>query len=400
MRSSTVATSIALLFSASAYAFLEPTSPANPADPTITPGPQVELRQENQRFMGWLSFSGTWTSRQCDIGGTLYQTSDFWRCCATTVASCNVPVGCISGSLIYTFTTGSVTRGTYACTDIYTDPEDSSFTICNTGFLFENSQDSDPRTNVFCGISSLNWSYFRVLPSTTSSEISTPSSTPPITSSTPSSTIDPTSTSSTPSPTPSPNPEPKKKSQAWIAGAVVGPVVGLALVGFLLWFCLFRKKNKKETVVPANPNQSYPASPNPPQAYATYPNGQPPMEQGGPGGMTPYGVTKHESWAPGSPTQTQGSHSPMPTASPVYSQQGQQWQGMSPQQQYADPAQGGFVGGEQPKHEGQRQFSSELEGSPSPYQAMPPQQGVPPQSEWVQPPNSPPPGIAQQQGHA
>lgn len=30
--------------------------------------------------------------------------------------------------------------------------------------MFENSADSDPLTNIFCGVSSLNWSYFRARP--------------------------------------------------------------------------------------------------------------------------------------------------------------------------------------------------------------------------------------------
>jgi hypothetical protein len=30
--------------------------------------------------------------------------------------------------------------------------------------MYENSQDSSPQTNVNCGVSSLNWSYYRVQP--------------------------------------------------------------------------------------------------------------------------------------------------------------------------------------------------------------------------------------------
>jgi hypothetical protein len=164
---------------------------ASPAtlDPTITPAPDISLellrRQNNVRFIGWVSFSGEWLSRTCDLGGTYYQSGDYWRCCATTLDGCNVPVGCAAGSLIYSITTSGTSKLTSvdwyvdaACnlgwrieltrivysTSIYTD--DSSFTICNTGLVFENSADSDAQTNVFCGISSLNWSYYRASPPT------------------------------------------------------------------------------------------------------------------------------------------------------------------------------------------------------------------------------------------
>lgn len=101
---------------AASYANVQPTP--STSDPTITPAPAVPIellrKQNGNRFMGWIEYDGEWTTRQCDIGGTLYQSGDYWRCCATTIASCNVPVGCISGSLIYSFSTGTVDRGTYA----------------------------------------------------------------------------------------------------------------------------------------------------------------------------------------------------------------------------------------------------------------------------------------------
>lgn len=49
-------------------------------------------------------------------------------------------------------------------TSVYPELTDRSFTICNTAFMYENKQDSSPQTNVNCGISSVNWSYFRVQP--------------------------------------------------------------------------------------------------------------------------------------------------------------------------------------------------------------------------------------------
>jgi hypothetical protein len=114
-------TSFALFSRCYANAVLQPSPVA--ADPTITPGPKIPtellLRQNDDRFMGWIQWNGQWTSRQCEVGGTLFQTEDFWRCCATTAAGseCEIPVGCVSGSLIYdlgTFASGSATRGTFA----------------------------------------------------------------------------------------------------------------------------------------------------------------------------------------------------------------------------------------------------------------------------------------------
>jgi len=61
-------------------------------------------------------------SLNCDIGGTWYRSGNYAGCCSTTGAS------------------------------------------CNTSFIYENTDDSNLRTDVFCGISSLNWSYYRVIP--------------------------------------------------------------------------------------------------------------------------------------------------------------------------------------------------------------------------------------------
>jgi hypothetical protein len=102
---------LGLAYLSGSHASVQP-SPSVAADPTITAAPSIPIellrqRQNNDRFMGWISASGEWTSRTCDVGGTFYQTDDVWRCCATTQAGCNVPVGCISGSLIYQYNTGS-----------------------------------------------------------------------------------------------------------------------------------------------------------------------------------------------------------------------------------------------------------------------------------------------------
>lgn len=55
------------------------------------------------------------TSLNCDIGGTWYRSGNYAGCCSTTGAS------------------------------------------WNTGFIYENTDDSNLRTDIFCGISSLNW---------------------------------------------------------------------------------------------------------------------------------------------------------------------------------------------------------------------------------------------------
>lgn len=156
-----------------------PSNTPSSADPTITKAPAVNFellrRQNDQRFMGWLSLKGgSYSSADCAEGGTMYQSSDYWRCCPTTSSGCQMPVSCRSGSLIYSFaSTGTLQRGTYACTDIYTGAEAQSWTICATGFLYENTQDVDAQTNIFCSSESLNWSLYRVKP-----ETSTPPSSP------------------------------------------------------------------------------------------------------------------------------------------------------------------------------------------------------------------------------
>ncbi|OCL00579.1 uncharacterized protein K441DRAFT_651553 [Cenococcum geophilum 1.58] len=189
----------------------------------ITPAPILQ-RQNDAAFMGYFSTNGTWTSLDCNSGLTWYQSGNYAQCCPTTVASCIAPTGCISGSQIYP-RSGTVT--TVACTDNY---DNLAWSICNTIFIYENTADSNPHTDIVCGNSPVNWSYYRQIPTsaTSSSESST----------TPSSTnSSPTATSTSPVPTPS-----GKKSQAWIAGAVVGPLVGLALLGALLFFLLRKKK--------------------------------------------------------------------------------------------------------------------------------------------------------------
>jgi len=124
----------------------------------------------------------------------------------------------------------------------------SEWTICNTILIYENFDDSSPLTDIVCGPSSQNWSYYRKIPATAteqpSSESTDPSTEP--TGSETTGTSVPAKETTTP-----PQPE-KKGSSAWIAGAVIGGLAGLALIGALLFFFLRRKKSKKAAAgVPA-----------------------------------------------------------------------------------------------------------------------------------------------------
>lgn len=190
-----------------------------------------------------------------------------------------------------------------------------------------------------------------------------------------------------------PQPEPeeqKKESKAWIAGAVVGPIVGLALIGLVAFLLIRRRKNKKN-LAPAAGGAAAPAAysgpqgPNsPPQYYSA------PMQQNaGAPGMVPYGVGKHDSWAPQSPGG-QGPTSPYASGVP------QQWDGqnmqinqaqgygvpspsMSPQPQPPIPAQYD-TGMHKHANEHVMPFTSELAGDYS--QPQGPQQGsVPPRTQ-------------------
>jgi hypothetical protein len=390
------------LFKAIYANVIVPSNTPSSADPTITKAPQVNFellrRQNDQRFMGWLSLSGgSYASEDCDVGGTVYQTDDRWRCCPVTANGCDIPVGCVSGSLIYSFaSSGTLQRGTYACTDIYTGAAAQSWTICNTGFLYENTQDPNPQTNIFCSSESLNWSVYRVKPEVSTSSrqgmkafsilgirtngifvASTPSSSQAKITETSSFDIGPADSTDVPSNLI--DQTPKKKSNAGlIAGAVVGPVVGIALIGILAFFCLARrKKNKTAVPPPSTTAPSYLGSPQtqPPQPYNNYP---PPMQQNQ-HGLAPYGVQagKHDSWATAAPVPvlpyTQGSTSPQPIGSPYGAPLVQQ-QYPPPQQAYAqnpsmspEPAPGyvdehGVV--KQPYSAAEtRPFSSELDGN-------------------------------------
>ncbi|KAF2437900.1 hypothetical protein P171DRAFT_437514 [Karstenula rhodostoma CBS 690.94] len=299
-------------------------------DPTITSAPSIPielLRKQavGDRFIGWISIDGEWISRSCDIGGTYFQNNDYWKCCAITRNGCNAAVGCVAGSLVYSlYTSSSYSLSTLACTAAYDDPDATSWSVCNTGLMYENTADFDPVTNIFCGASASRFTYYRVRPteSTSSSESSSSTSTPTSTSASPTDTPTNPADSATSTPSPTPLPEPTKpKSKAWIAGAVVGPIVGLALVGLLAWFLLSRRN--KKTAPPPPPMQQHYGSPTQPPAY--HYDAQKPA-------AVPMGMAAHQGWAAPPP------HSPtsQAAASPPQNLYGQQWQ---PQPQQAQPQQ-------------------------------------------------------------
>ncbi|KAF2465319.1 uncharacterized protein BDR25DRAFT_306759 [Lindgomyces ingoldianus] len=246
-----------------------------PADPTIT-SPAILPRQNNDRYIGWVENNGTWISEVCNTGLTWYQAGKYAQCCPTTLASCYAPTACVDGSLIYPYSDYSTTS-TIACTENF---DNVKFSICNTAFIFENTGDSNPKTDIVCGESSVNWSYYRVIPDSftqTSSPTSTiPESKPP------------GSVVTGPPTTPTEPPKAKKSSsKAWIAGAVIGPILGLALIGGII-FLLFSRKKK-----PIQPPQQHaapavvPGAPQPP--VAQYNNDVKPgyPSQPSPGGTHP-----------------------------------------------------------------------------------------------------------------
>ncbi|KAJ4991221.1 hypothetical protein SVAN01_03349 [Stagonosporopsis vannaccii] len=207
---------------------LSPLATATPADPTITT-PAVLPRQNSDNFIGYLEFNNTcMSSHLCDPGLTWYQSGQYAQCCPATLAHCYAATACVQGSQIYEYPDIS-SKTTIACTENYNN---TAFSICNTVFIFENLQDSNPRTNINCGDSSAQWSYYRDIPAsaTETEEINTSptNSLPGVPATTPNGPAQPA--------------KPESGSKAWLAGAVAGPIIGLALVGVGVWLCLRRKK--------------------------------------------------------------------------------------------------------------------------------------------------------------
>ncbi|KAF2800301.1 hypothetical protein K505DRAFT_17048 [Melanomma pulvis-pyrius CBS 109.77] len=173
--------------------------------------------------------------------------------------------------------------------------------MCNSVFIFENFQDSKPKTNINCGNSLSNWSYYRNIPA--SATEAAPSSTP-----SPSASV----TDSNPQPISSTPAAPaqkkkKKKSKGWIAGAVIGPLLGLA-IGLIALFLIRRRKKSQQ-----------------PQPGAAVAGGAPPVQESSEAKPV---FAQQGAYAPTTPGYNP--HDP-------YNQQQQQAYGQSPDPQYNTP---------------------------------------------------------------
>ncbi|UPX11990.1 uncharacterized protein EKO05_0002568 [Ascochyta rabiei] len=278
-----------ILLSASALCQL---SGAAPADPTITTA-AVLPRQNSDNFIGYLELNSTWNSFDCDPGLTWFQSGQYAQCCPATRPSCYAATACFGGSQIYTYPDRSSVR-TIACTANYGNAKVS---ICNTIYIYENTQDSNPKTNINCGDSSVNWSYYRDIPASATGIVNTS----PLTSilQLPSTAnIGPTSPA-----------EVTSGSKAWIAGAVAGPVLGLALVG--LGVCFFLRRKKKAAIAPQYGTASMaPIDPSqPPAGVGGYTDAKPQFASSHPGYYSQPGQPDHYAQQ-GSPQQGGYSTSP------------------------------------------------------------------------------------------
>lgn len=358
-------------------------SPNQVADPTITPGPKfnVELlkrQQDDSTFAGWVSETGKWEAWICLGGGTYrqFQTANYWDCCPSdTSIECRRFIGCDNGNLLLPGTTSGGVTGApipYPCTSKFNDPSQASYTNCEINFMFQSTGDISGLTNFDCGPSQTIRSWYRNEPLEaiqSTSEVSSIRSVP--------STPTPTASSSSTSPTSgggvggldsNDSGGGGSGSKAWIAGAVVGPLVGLALLGLLAFFCLRRRKRNQSNTTPSHhgtaaaggaaaagagsyhhANSTAPHSPAP-----YYP---PPMSHtSGTVSPTPYGgMSPHQGWqneqyaqqsAYGHSSSSPGSAYVQPAQYDMgtYKHMAEQPQGQYPQQ-------------------GQRPFSSELEGN-------------------------------------
>ncbi|KAF2852545.1 hypothetical protein T440DRAFT_30098 [Plenodomus tracheiphilus IPT5] len=321
-----------------ALAFGGLTSALVPADPTIT-SPAVLPRQNNDRFIGWVESDNTWYSETCSSGLTWYQDGKYAQCCATTLQGCPAPTACVQGTMIYPFPSLSTTIS-IACTENYND---TRFSICNTAFIFENTGDSSPNTDIVCGHSSVNWSYYRSIPASATEVVvsSNAFSIPQVVSTAINA---PTRTARPSSSTGSSSSSDKSESKAWIAGAVIGPIVGLALVGLGIFFLLRRRKNKKAAAPPPaaaamnyNPSQQPPVpyTDNKPQSIPTQAQGY--NQQTSPPIPQPYGQTAQQD-----PYAQQGAYGAQQAygAAPV-----------SPVPQYTSPVQQQSPHSPPPQHE-------------------------------------------------
>ncbi|KAI8932377.1 hypothetical protein NX059_010565 [Plenodomus lindquistii] len=334
-----------------------------PADPAIT-APAVLPRQNNDRFIGWVESEDTWYSETCSSGLTWYQDGKYAQCCATTLEGCPAPTACVQGTMVYPFPSLSTTIS-IACTENFND---TRMSVCNTAFIFENTGDSNPKTDIVCGASALNWSYYRSIPASATEVIvsSNAFSNPQVASTA----INAPTRTSRPAASASSSSSSESKSKAWIAGAVIGPIVGLALVGLAVFFLLRRRRNKKTSAPPpTGPGMTFnssqqPAVPyteNKPQFIPT--QGQEFSHPTSPPIPQPYGQTaQHDPYAQHGAYAAQQGYSPAP---------------VSPVPQYSSPVpQNGVSTSPPPQHEyyGQTQSqdtkygynASELNGASDP----------------------------------
>jgi len=262
------------------------------------------------------------TSLTCNTGLRWFEDGDYAQCCDSSLTSCYAPTACADGTQYYPHTS-------IGCVENYRVPE---WSICNTIFIYENTLDSNPQTDIVCGSKPEKWSLYRAAPQTTPSPSRSSAS---------------STSSPTDPPTPIPIPKPKKKSssKAWIAGAVVGPLVGLALIGLAVIFLLRRRKQKPTDSTPTaipGPGPQHPPNAPPqqqtPQQYAT--DSKPPLSP------NPYMNPNPDPYSPPmSPAPQYSAPSPYPMAASSPPQQTYQHVGVPQQQQYVPQPQAAELGG-------------------------------------------------------
>ncbi|KAJ6123901.1 hypothetical protein N7471_011218 [Penicillium samsonianum] len=144
---------------------------------------------------------------------------------------------------------------------------------CVTMTIFQTFPYATPSaSNIFCGFHWEANTIYRELQATTTTE-STSSPTP----STTTSQRSPTATTglakdsqASQSPTPTVAPTTTSSSKAWIAGAVIGPLAGVAIIAALVFWRIYRRKQKEPSLSQEQPFMSH-GPPQPPQPPAGYP---------------------------------------------------------------------------------------------------------------------------------
>lgn len=135
----------------------------------------------------------------------------------------------------------------------------ASYSICNTAFIFENMQDSSPKTDIVCGESAVNWSYYRAVPASITSAAANPTAA-----------AGGSSSSSQPK---------KKSSKAWIAGVIIGPLIVLAIIGAIIFFLMRRKKNRRTVAQSGGAAMAPLNSSQPPPGVGGYTDAKPQFTQ-------------------------------------------------------------------------------------------------------------------------